>query len=195
MAFYGKDGTAIIVSTRSKQWVANLKMPGDLRSLAFTPEGDLLAGCADGVVHKWDMRTRRAVWRFMDEGNLSVSSLACSPNGNFVATGCVSVCCCFVCLREKDWHCWRAPVLFAHAAVTIPSVTVCFLHACARMHALFSPYVCVRLKAWFAARCCHSSRASSTMSCLSQWVFDTHSPLFCLFPQFHSGYCECVLVA
>jgi U3 small nucleolar RNA-associated protein 18 len=92
VAFYGIDGTAILVSARSKQWVANLKMPGHLRSLAFTPEGDLLAGSDEGLVHRWDARTRRCLYRFHDEGSTSVTSLAVSPNSELVATGYVEGC-------------------------------------------------------------------------------------------------------
>ena len=91
IAFYGKDGTAILVSARTKQWAANLKMPGQLRSLCFAPSGDLLAGCDDGVVHRWDVRMRRSLWRFADEGSTCVTALACAPSGAVLATGCVVV--------------------------------------------------------------------------------------------------------
>ena len=87
VAFYGNDGTAILVSARTKQWLANLKMPGALRSLSFTSEGDLLAGCDDGMVHRWDARTRRCLWRFHDEGSTSVNTIVAAPSGQLIATG------------------------------------------------------------------------------------------------------------
>jgi len=39
------------------------------------------------VVHTWDMRTRRCVSRFVDEGALRGISLATSPGSRLLASG------------------------------------------------------------------------------------------------------------
>jgi hypothetical protein len=119
IAFYGDEGTAVLVSARTKQWVANLKMPGLLRAMAFTGDGNLVAGCDDGVVHTWDCRMRRCVSQFVDEGSTGVTSVAVSPNSQFVATGCgVAV----VPLRAPLWR-------RAHGVACV-CVFVCALRAC-----------------------------------------------------------------
>ena len=41
----------------------------------------------DGVVHTWDMRTRRCLRRDIDEGSLAATALAVAPSGRLFATG------------------------------------------------------------------------------------------------------------
>lgn len=41
----------------------------------------------DGVVHTWDLRTRRCVERQIDEGCLNSTALTCSNSGRLFATG------------------------------------------------------------------------------------------------------------
>ena len=41
----------------------------------------------DGVVHTWDLRTRRCLDRQVDEGCLNSTALACSNTGSLFATG------------------------------------------------------------------------------------------------------------
>ena len=45
---------------------------------------------AGGSIYKWDLRTRRCVNKFVNEGALRNTSLAISPDGSFLATGDVS---------------------------------------------------------------------------------------------------------
>ena len=42
LVFTGHDGTLILLSNKTKQWVANLKMNGSARSVAFTPDSQRL---------------------------------------------------------------------------------------------------------------------------------------------------------
>ena len=44
----------------------------------------------DGVVHTWDLRTRRCIDRQIDEGCLNSTALACSNTGTLFATGSTS---------------------------------------------------------------------------------------------------------
>ena len=45
------------------------------------------AAGGDGVVHTWDMRTRRCLRRDIDEGSLAATALAVAPSGRLFATG------------------------------------------------------------------------------------------------------------
>lgn len=47
----------------------------------------LLGTGSDGVIHTWDMRTRRCMSRFVDEGALHGMSLASSPGQQLLAAG------------------------------------------------------------------------------------------------------------
>ena len=42
---------------------------------------------SDGVIHTWDMRNRKCISRFVDEGALHGTSLACSPGQQYLAAG------------------------------------------------------------------------------------------------------------
>ena len=79
IAFLGKDGYTVLLSTRTKQWIADLKMNGTVRSVAFAKNGDLmLTGGSDGEVYVWDMNTRDCVNKFRDEGSSVIHSISAS---------------------------------------------------------------------------------------------------------------------
>eukprot|EP00897_Mesotaenium_endlicherianum_P005820 jgi/Mesen1/5266/ME000263S04377 len=80
LAFLGNDGYVSLVSQRTHQWVANLKMNGSARAAAFSPDGlELATGGGDGEVYHWDLRTRRCIHKARDAGAVQISSLALSP--------------------------------------------------------------------------------------------------------------------
>ncbi|KAL6066883.1 U3 snoRNP protein [Balamuthia mandrillaris] len=88
LAFAGKNGYIILVSNRSKKWVADLKMNGFVRTLAFSPDSrSLLSSGADGLVYEWDMRTHRCRRTWHDEGGSKGTALGLSPDGSYIATG------------------------------------------------------------------------------------------------------------
>ena len=79
IAFLGKDGYTVLLSTRTKQWIADLKINGTVRSVAFAKNGDLmLTGGSDGEVYVWDMNTRDCVNKFRDEGSSVIHSISAS---------------------------------------------------------------------------------------------------------------------
>ncbi|KAJ1495374.1 hypothetical protein T484DRAFT_1762488, partial [Baffinella frigidus] len=68
IAILGSLGTVNILSAKTKQKVGDLKMNGDVRCAAFTPDGrGLFTGGQGGIVYHWDMRMRRCVREIVDE--------------------------------------------------------------------------------------------------------------------------------
>lgn len=95
LIFTANDGTLLMVSNKTKQWVANLKMNGSARNVAFSADGSkMYSSGGDGDVYVWDMNTRDCVHVFHDEGCVSSTSLACSVDGSIAAgsdTGVVNI--------------------------------------------------------------------------------------------------------
>ena len=101
LAFLGNDGTTILASARSKQWVANLPSPsGSVRAAAFSrgaTGGGGGAGPLDyplvlttgsaGEVTVWCLRTLRVLARYRDEGSTGSTALAAHPSGSRFAVG------------------------------------------------------------------------------------------------------------
>jgi len=104
IAFLGNDGTTVLAAARSKQWVANLRLPsGTVRAAAFsrgpTAGGggagaldfpELLAAGSAGVVTRWCLRTLKCLGRWADEGSTGGTALAAHPGGALVAVGSAS---------------------------------------------------------------------------------------------------------
>lgn len=99
-AFLCGSGTTVLVSSRTKQWVASLKMEGTVRAAAFTrgptagaggagpldyPE--LLTTGGNGEVYRWDLRTMRCLSRHVDEGSTGSTAIAATPDGRSYAVG------------------------------------------------------------------------------------------------------------
>lgn len=88
LVFLGKDGYMPLVSNRTKQWVANLKMNGAVKDVTFSADGrKLLSTGSDGKVYVWDMTTRDCVHCFVDDGCVIGTTVSISPNGKYVACG------------------------------------------------------------------------------------------------------------
>ena len=87
MAFTGHDGAVVLVSSRTKQVMGELKMSGSARSVAFPEdENKLLTAGGDGTVYLWDLRTRRCQHTFANEGGGVVTTMAVGSGGR-VACG------------------------------------------------------------------------------------------------------------
>jgi len=87
LAFTGKNGYVILVSNRTKQWVADLKMNGKCRDLAFSPDSKyLIASGSDADVYTWDIRSRRCTVKYHDEGGTLTTALAVSSQGSWKYT-------------------------------------------------------------------------------------------------------------
>lgn len=89
IAFIGNDGYIILVETKSKSWVADLKMNGTARAVTFSPCGDFItASGSDGEVYRWDIRTKKCVDRFHNEDGTITSFV--SASSRFLAVGAES---------------------------------------------------------------------------------------------------------
>ncbi len=86
------DGRLIIYSVPDLTLVTTLSHPGQVNSLAYSPDGMYLAaGVAEdegGVIHLWNVDQGVLVRRTLAHP-YSVPGLAFSPNGQFLATGAV----------------------------------------------------------------------------------------------------------
>lgn len=88
LVFLAPNGYLVMVSAKTRQWLANLKMNGSVNAVTFTPDKNFLFSFGgDGEVYKWDLRTRRCVQRFKDDGCVHGYSLAVSHNGHYLACG------------------------------------------------------------------------------------------------------------
>jgi len=87
-AFVGDGGSIPLFSLKTRCSVGELKMSGTARNVAFAPGGrELLSSGDDGVVHVWDLRMRRCLARFVDDGCVKATSVAVSPGGRHYAAG------------------------------------------------------------------------------------------------------------
>jgi U3 small nucleolar RNA-associated protein 18 len=88
VAFTGNDGTVGLVSLLSRQLVGTVKMNGEVRCAAFDPTGvELYTAGTDGRVCIWDVRTRRCLHSFADEGCIKSTALAVSHSTAAAASG------------------------------------------------------------------------------------------------------------
>jgi len=89
IAFIGNDGYIVVVETKSKLWVADLKMNGSARAVSFTPDGKyILSSGSDGEVYRWDLRTKKCVERFQNQDGTITSYI--SSSSKFLAVGAES---------------------------------------------------------------------------------------------------------
>jgi U3 small nucleolar RNA-associated protein 18 len=68
LAFPCREGYVMLVSRRTKQWVADFRLNGPADALAFTPDSRfLLASGEDGDIYSFDLRSQRCFLRFQNE--------------------------------------------------------------------------------------------------------------------------------
>lgn len=92
LAFAGDGGYVLLVSSKSKQWAAEFKLNSPATAVAFTKDSQfVLAAGGDGDVYKFDVRSRRCLLRFFNEGGTSTTSIDVSPSTSsarrFMAVG------------------------------------------------------------------------------------------------------------
>jgi WD40 repeat protein len=88
IASKGNNGLINVLTAKSKEHIFDLKMNGEVLSLAFSNDSNLLLSHGNGdKVYVWDIRKRQCVNRFTDEGCVSGTSIAVSPNSQYFVTG------------------------------------------------------------------------------------------------------------
>ncbi|XP_046996127.1 U3 small nucleolar RNA-associated protein 18 homolog isoform X1 [Schistocerca americana] len=88
IAVSGKFGNIHFLSAHTDEYLFTLKMNGEVTSIAFSADGSRLFSHGDcGEVYVWDMGSRTCLHRFVDDGCIVGSSLALSPNGQYLACG------------------------------------------------------------------------------------------------------------
>lgn len=88
IAALGRFGHIHLITAQSKEWLGSLKMNGDVKAISFNKDGSRLYSHGDGgEVYVWDMHSRSCIHRFTDDGCIVGTSLAVSPNGQYLACG------------------------------------------------------------------------------------------------------------
>jgi U3 small nucleolar RNA-associated protein 18 len=87
-AFLGNDGCIPLISLKSNLVTGQIQSNGTVRCAAFSsaPYGLWTLG-GDCVLHNWDLRMQRCIERVVDQGTTKPTSLACSKDGRWLATG------------------------------------------------------------------------------------------------------------
>ncbi|XP_077184118.1 U3 small nucleolar RNA-associated protein 18 homolog [Paroedura picta] len=84
----GLSGYQHLISMKTKEFVGSMKINGRAIASSFSPDGSKIYTHSDeGEVFIWDVKSRRCLNRFTDEGCLCGTCIAVSKNGQYVACG------------------------------------------------------------------------------------------------------------
>ncbi|MEE6506946.1 hypothetical protein FKM82_007912 [Ascaphus truei] len=84
----GSAGYLHLLSMKTKELIGSMKMNGKSVRAVFSPDSSrIYSNCDDGDVYVWDVKSRRCVNRFLDDGSLCGTSIAVSKDGHYVACG------------------------------------------------------------------------------------------------------------
>ncbi|XP_032641067.1 U3 small nucleolar RNA-associated protein 18 homolog [Chelonoidis abingdonii] len=103
----GASGYLHLLTMKTKELIGSMKINGKAVASAFSPDSSkIYTHSNEGEVFIWDVKSRRCLNRFTDEGCLRGTCLAVSKNGQYVAcgscSGVVNVYTHDVCLRETN---------------------------------------------------------------------------------------------
>lgn len=88
LVFVSRHGYLHLVSARNKELIKTVKVNGHVADVAFRKDGQqFLAAGEEGVVSIFDIRNKRCLHSFMDEGCSHGEALAVSPNNQYIACG------------------------------------------------------------------------------------------------------------
>lgn len=88
IVFIGTEGTIILVCRHTKQWIANLKMNNDIVDICFSADKNSCYSLGTtGEIYEWDLDTYRCKRIVHDDGAIQCTTIAISPNNEFMAIG------------------------------------------------------------------------------------------------------------
>uniref|UniRef100_A0A8D0KP92 U3 small nucleolar RNA-associated protein 18 homolog n=1 Tax=Salvator merianae TaxID=96440 RepID=A0A8D0KP92_SALMN len=84
----GISGYLHLITMKTKEFVGSMKINGRVAASSFSPDGGkIYTHSVEGEVFIWDVKSRRCLSRFTDEGCLRGTSIAVSRNNHYVACG------------------------------------------------------------------------------------------------------------
>ncbi|XP_017667537.1 PREDICTED: U3 small nucleolar RNA-associated protein 18 homolog [Lepidothrix coronata] len=106
MLLIGTSGYLHLLSMKTKELISTMKVNGRCTASAFTPDSSKIYNYSkEGEVFIWDVRSRKCLHRFEDEGSLEGQCIAVSKNNQYVAcgssSGVVNLYTTDVCLKEN----------------------------------------------------------------------------------------------
>ncbi|KFV63681.1 U3 small nucleolar RNA-associated protein 18, partial [Dryobates pubescens] len=91
MLVTGTSGYLYLLSMKTKELVSTMKINGRCAASAFTPDSrQVYSYSKEGEVFIWDVRSRKCLHKFEDEGSLEGKCIAVSRNNQYVACGSAS---------------------------------------------------------------------------------------------------------
>ncbi|NXX46249.1 UTP18 protein, partial [Tricholaema leucomelas] len=91
MLVTGTSGYLHLLSMKTKELVSTMKINGRCTASAFTPDSSQIYSYSkEGDVFIWDVRSRKCLHKFEDEGCLEGKCIAVSRNNQYVACGSAS---------------------------------------------------------------------------------------------------------
>ncbi|XP_027605647.2 U3 small nucleolar RNA-associated protein 18 homolog [Pipra filicauda] len=106
MLLIGTSGYLHLLSMKTKELISTMKVNGRCTASAFTPDSSKIYNYSkEGEVFIWDVRSRKCLHKFEDEGSLEGQCIAVSKNNQYVAcgssSGVVNLYTTDVCLKEN----------------------------------------------------------------------------------------------
>jgi len=88
IAFIGDGGYVHLVSMKTMNLIGSLKMNANAYTASFSSDSSRIYTTGhDGEIYVWDVKSRRCMHRFHDDGSLCTTSIGISKNSNYVALG------------------------------------------------------------------------------------------------------------
>lgn len=87
-AVCGENGSIRLYTSRTKEFVQQMKMNCYVNDVVYAPNGNTLYSCGGtGEIYEWDLRSPLPVQTFTDDGCIKGTRLAISPDGQLLAAG------------------------------------------------------------------------------------------------------------
>ncbi|CAF0906716.1 unnamed protein product [Adineta ricciae] len=88
IVFINRNGQLHFVSAKSKELIDTTQLSGNINTVTFRPDGEVMFASGDeGIVTVFDVRRRAAIHRFIDDGSYSTTSMCVSSNQQYFVTG------------------------------------------------------------------------------------------------------------